>query len=310
MDVIIPTRNSAPVLEPCLLSLSKQTNPVHVIIVDANSSDETKDIAKAFGCTILEEPKTNFKGSKRAVACNEGLRHVTSEFVGFLDSDTVIPETWAEEMENLMEIYRSPVVDPKTTQFIPVAAITSGCEPDTSTSLSRAKSNVMKIASNHSRKYTNTVYVNSVPGYNAVYKADAIRKVGGFSEEIGGCEDWELNNRLRNAGYCLLGVPAVPVVHKERVTYKAFQKQMNGYGWSWGRLLRVKHIFKLSRAIPSIALILLLILAPIIFYMFPALGIIGISSYILILELLPEETVAFTIMQLSLAIGYLRGLFF
>jgi hypothetical protein len=44
--------------------------------------------------------------------------------------------------------------------------------------------------------------------------------------------------------------------------------------------------------------------------MFPALGIIGISSYILILELLPEETVAFTIMQLSLAIGYLRGLFF
>ena len=81
--------------------------------------------------------------------------------------------------------------------------------------------------------------IDSAPGYNGVYLRAAIDAVGGFNEKIGGCEDWELNKRIRKAGYRILGVPECPVNHKERGRAVDFAKQMFGYGWSRSRLLKV-----------------------------------------------------------------------
>lgn len=303
LDVIIPVKNSEAVLENCLKTLRNQTVPVNIIIVDAHSTDKTIEIAKKYSCTVVDEPKSNVKGSRRAVACNEGLRHSGSNFVAFLDSDTEPPLEWAEDMEKAMSIFGQNV-----------GAFTSGCEPDTSSGLAVAINNVMKIASNHARKYDTLTEIQSVPGYNAVYRRSAIDEVGGFSEEIGGCEDWELNYRLRNAGYKLFGIPESPVIHKERATYKAFSKQMQGYGWSWGRLLKVKHIFKLSRALPLLALIFVIIAVGLIIFspinaIFWFLVGLTITVIFLSFPLTRRFILVFLTMQLSLAIGYFRGLF-
>lgn len=301
MDVIIPTKNAEQDLEDCLQALKDQTIPVRVLIVDAHSTDRTREIAEEYGAIVIDEPPSNVKGSRRAVACNEGLRHSTSSVVVFVDCDTIVPERWVEDLVPYI------LNDPN------VGSVTSGCISLDGTPLSRAISRVIKLGSTHARVFEKTVKIDSCPGYNSIYLREAIDQVGGFSEDIGGCEDWELNLRIRRAGWDIIGVPESPVEHRERQTLKAFSKQMYGYAWSRGRLLRVKHIFTLLHAFPSVCL-LLFILSVVLY----PVGVITLVSTMLILVLVPLFAmrrrkylltgIVFVAQQLSWAIGYVRGL--
>jgi succinoglycan biosynthesis protein ExoA len=314
LNVIIPTKNSEITLEDCLISLRKQTVPVNIIIIDGCSIDRTIEIAKRYGCSVYDEPKSLGRGSKRAVACNLGLQHAKSlvpdilDLVAFLDSDTEVPETWAYDMVN------HPLL-----KNLKVAGITSGCEPDVSTELSRSINTVMKLGSTHAQKFSEVTSLESIPGYNSVYRLGAISIVGGFDETVGGAEDWELNYRLRRVGYLLFGVPESPVIHHERKTMENFMKQMSGYGWSWSRLFRVKGIFKFSRALPAISLLLILkiifLALPFNVFRVPALVfLVGLMIAFLMIDWDFKNKYytllrVFVTMQMSLAIGYIRGLF-
>jgi glycosyltransferase involved in cell wall biosynthesis len=314
LNVIIPTKNSEDTLEICLISLRKQTMPVNIIIIDGCSTDKTIEIAKKYGCSVYDEPKSLGRGSKRAIACNLGLLHAKAivpdilDLVAFLDSDVEVPETWAFDMVN------HPLL-----KNLKVAGITSGCEPDTSTELSRSINTVMKIASTHAQKFSEVTPLLSIPGYNSIYRLGAISIVGGFDETIGGAEDWELNSRLRRVGYLLFGVPESPVIHHERKNIHNFMKQIWGYGWSWGRLFRVKGVFKFSRALPSLALTFIFtIIISAYFY-----DILRIPAVLFLLGLMVSFFMiewefsnkyytllrVFVVMQLSLAVGYIKGLF-
>ena len=142
MDVIIPTKNCAHVLEDCLKSLREQIEPVNIIVVDANSKDGTREIARKYRATLIDEPPSDVKGSRRAVACNEGLRNSNSELVAFLDSDTEVPPTWSRDMV----AYFNRNADEK------IAAITSGCTANEDTKLSKAISQIIKVSSTHAHR--------------------------------------------------------------------------------------------------------------------------------------------------------------
>ena len=243
LDVVIPTKNCALDLDRCLHALKKQVEEVNMIVVDAGSRDGTREVAERHNVTLLDEPPSTVKGSRRAVACNWGLKHCSSEFVGFLDADSVPPPEWSRDMVTALK-----------RNMAACAGVTSGCVSDDSTSLRRAVGTLMRAASSHSRCFTAETVVESIPGYNSAYWRDIVLMAGGFSEDIGGCEDWELNRRIRGMGYLLLGVPESPVRHRENLTLRAFGRQMYGYGWSRGRLLRVKRIFTPLHALPTLTL--------------------------------------------------------
>ena len=239
LDVIIPTKNCAADLSRCLESLRYQVEPVRVIVVDGRSTDATREVAELYGAEVYTEPPSEVKGSRRAVACNEGLRHVEGKYVAFLDADTVIPPTWSRDMARALDWVQPTGV-----------GVTTGCTPSDS-----PYAKIMELGSpNHAKRFTQYTPLTSLPGYNSAYIADTIREVGGFCEELGGCEDFELNMRLRKAGYWLYGVPGAPVNHVERRTPEAWRKQVHGYGWSRGRLLRVKRQFTPQHSIPMFML--------------------------------------------------------
>jgi succinoglycan biosynthesis protein ExoA len=250
-DVIIATKNRAEELKTCLGSLAAQVDPVHVIVVDAHSEDGTREVTEGFGAEFFYEPPSNVVGSRAAVARNEGLRHSSSKYVAFLDSDVEVPPTWSRDMVNAMVKWESGCCSLEWEDVPhPVAGVTSGCVPSDT-----PQGWIMKAGSpNHAKRFTEATPVTSLPSYNCVYLRSALDKVGGFNEVLGGCEDWELNHRLIGAGYALLGVPESPVNHHERDGLQAFAHQMYGYGWSRGRLLRVKKIFKWVHALPSLLL--------------------------------------------------------
>jgi cellulose synthase/poly-beta-1,6-N-acetylglucosamine synthase-like glycosyltransferase len=303
MDVIIPTTGKRPIeLKECIITLAKQTQPVNITIVLGATHPKTKkkieEICNEYNCTLLDEPYKKIKGSHRAVACNFGLQNTKDDFVAFVDDDVSLPYTWAEtSLKYFTDSH--------------VAGVTSGCIP-----YSFAFHRVQSFGSDaHSQQFAITIPVESIPGYNSVYRRKAINRVGGFSEDIGGCEDWELNYRLCNAGWQLLGIPETPVEHRHSYTFQSFAKQMFGYGWSRSRLFRVKHIFTLKHAIPTIGLIALLLLC--LNYM---LLLFVLGAYIAGLSFLAfhikssniadffKTLIVLVIMYVSWALGYLRGL--
>ncbi len=295
LRIIIPTKNSEEHLEDCLEALYTQEIK-GITIVDAHSTDRTREIAESYGCEILDEPKSSGKGSKRAVACNYGIKNTESEYVGFIDSDVIVPEFWTRDMVETFNLFA-------------VGGVSSGCISNNGTNLSKAISRILRFgSSDHAVNFREYVHLDSLPGYNAIYPRQILESVGGFSEDIGGCEDWELNYRIRKKGWSLLGIPDFPVEHRERRTLRGFFKQMRGYGWSRSRLLVKKSIFTPKHAMPSLLAILFLM----IFAWQPFWGslfILVAFNGLLLSELFEfKDPIVILVFFVSWAIGYVEGL--
>lgn len=305
MDVIIPTTGKRHnELKECIITLTKQTIPVKITVVlgavHANIRKKVLELCEEYKCQLLDEPYKHIQGSHRAVACNYGLKNTQENFVGFVDDDVSLPYTWAETSLKYFE-------DEK------VAGVTSGCTPYTS-----PFHKVQSFGSNaHSQSFTSLTEVESIPGYNSIYLRKAIENVGNFSEDIGGCEDWELNYRLRGAGWKLYGIPETPVEHRHNYTLKSFINQMFGYSWSRSRLLKTKHIFTLKHALPSIGLFIFMFLLTNINVFLLMLGMYTAGICLLTLHVGTKNinsffktVLTFMAMHVSWALGYIKGLIY
>jgi glycosyltransferase involved in cell wall biosynthesis len=100
VDIIIPTLNSALVLEKCLESLSIQTfKHYQIFIIDGGSTDQTLTIAKKYNCTIL---KNSLKTAEAAKAI--GIKHSTGKYIALIDSDNILPDrNWLKFMLKPLE---------------------------------------------------------------------------------------------------------------------------------------------------------------------------------------------------------------
>ncbi len=82
ISVIVPTRNSEPVLRPCLQSIKDQTYPnIELIVVDRDSTDATKQIAAEFTTHIYNH------GPERSAQRNLGAQKATGQYLAIIDSD-------------------------------------------------------------------------------------------------------------------------------------------------------------------------------------------------------------------------------
>ncbi len=84
ITVIVCTKNCEETIEDVLLSVIKN-NPSEIIMVDASSSDKTREIAKKYMTQILTDP-----GKGLAIARNIGIKEVKTEYIFFIGSDNVI----------------------------------------------------------------------------------------------------------------------------------------------------------------------------------------------------------------------------
>jgi len=81
ISIVIITKNEENYLPILLRSIKNQTvQPLEIIVADANSTDQTREIAKKFNCRVVD-------GGLPSVGRNRGAAMAKGEIVLFLDAD-------------------------------------------------------------------------------------------------------------------------------------------------------------------------------------------------------------------------------
>ncbi|HLH86253.1 MAG TPA: glycosyltransferase family 2 protein [Thermoplasmataceae archaeon] len=102
VSVVIPTINEERTIGQVIDGV-KNIPGVEVIVVDTNSTDRTRDIAKSKGAKVIEEPRRGY-----GVAYKTGLSHAQGDIVVCLDGDGTYP---TEIIRPLIEILILDQVD-------------------------------------------------------------------------------------------------------------------------------------------------------------------------------------------------------
>ena len=98
VSVVIPTLNSGKTLEACLRAITMQTMPrdrYEIVMADAGSSDNTREIARACGVDkIVENPLKTGEAGKTA-----GIHAASGALIALVDSDNILPDPdWLTRM--------------------------------------------------------------------------------------------------------------------------------------------------------------------------------------------------------------------
>ena len=96
ISIIIRTKNEARWLGSCLRALEKQTyRNFQVVVVDNDSTDPSKAIAKAFGAITVDYSNSNYKPGQ---ALNLGVRQVLADAYVFLSAHCIpVATSWLQE---------------------------------------------------------------------------------------------------------------------------------------------------------------------------------------------------------------------
>jgi len=112
ITVIVCTYNRSEILRECLGFLAEQTyleDRYEVIVVDNNSTDSSREIAREFSrrypnFRVVSEPKQGLSHAR-----NRGWHEAKSEWVAYVDDDCRVPGQWLESMQNIIAEY-SPAI--------------------------------------------------------------------------------------------------------------------------------------------------------------------------------------------------------
>lgn len=102
VSVIVPTRNSKETIEECLYSIKNQSyKNIEIIVVDNNSSDKTKEIAKKYTDKVFN------KGPERSAQRNFGANKSYGEYLLIVDSDMELSNEVIKESVDMCESNRN-----------------------------------------------------------------------------------------------------------------------------------------------------------------------------------------------------------
>jgi glycosyltransferase involved in cell wall biosynthesis len=236
VSVIVPVKNGATHIRELLDSLLQvdyNRDMLEIIVVDGNSTDNTREIVSQYPVKLLLEERQGLNAAR-----NTGIKNSNGEIIAFTDADCIIPKNW---INRILDNFRSPQV---------------GC----------VGGNVMgyydSFLSHYSdeslipvmRIFRKREVLDSVKppqkypaGCNMAFRKEALKKVGLFDEGIKyGFDEDELIERICKSGFTMVLDPDVLVRHKHRPALKELLKQNFNYGKGLGLMLRkmgIKSVF-------------------------------------------------------------------
>ena len=119
LSIIIPIYNSELYLKECLDSLVSQTcKEFEVILVDDGSTDCSVKLCDLY-CSVYSNFRYFYQSNEGpSAARNTGLKHVTGEFISFIDSDDYVANDYVETILGNMIYFSSVYYYNKTRVYL------------------------------------------------------------------------------------------------------------------------------------------------------------------------------------------------
>lgn len=218
VSIIIPCRNEEQFIGRLLVSITTQTYPnVEIAVVDNNSSDNTKRIAKKFTDKIY-----NF-GPERSAQRNFGAKKARGEYLLFLDADMELTSDVILECVDLMDKDIKGIVIPEQ-------------------SLANNFWGKVKV---FERSFYNETGDETTDAAR-FFDKKIFRKTGGYDTDITGPEDWDLPENIKKLGYKIGRIKA-KIYHHERISNPlSLAKKKFYYGLSSYKYLQKHNIGVIS----------------------------------------------------------------
>jgi len=173
VSVVIAAKNEEKNIEHCLKSILQQIYPsdrIETIVVDNNSSDQTKAIAKKYTDKVFD------RGPERSAQRNFGARAAKGKYYLYLDADMTLSRSVIQEAADKLEKNEDIAA-----LYIP--EIVTG-------------NNFWSKARRFERSFYNATAIDAV----RFIRMKDFLAVGGFDESMSGPEDWDLDKKIRNRG--------------------------------------------------------------------------------------------------------------
>jgi glycosyltransferase involved in cell wall biosynthesis len=216
VSVIVTTKNESGVLSRLLDSVVKQTyKAVELIIVDNNSFDESKKIAKKYSRYVFN------KGPERSAQRNYGAKKAKGEYYLFLDADM---ELTPKVISDCVSVFSNSKR---------VGAIAIPEESIANNFWGRVKS--------FERSFYNE---NGDPITDAArfFSKEVFIEAGGYDETITGPEDWDLPETVREKGYKVLRIKSKIYHYEQSHSLASLFKKKMYYGMRAHRYLSKHNI--------------------------------------------------------------------
>lgn len=286
MSVIITVgiiaRNEEKNISKTLKTLLTQTFPgecYEVIVVDGNSSDNTREFAwkvlnkSNVNYKILNEEDFGFHGhcfARNLVIDNASK---SSRYIAFTDADCILDEKW------LTTLYNSIKNTDEHTAGAGGPRLIAETDNKKELVINSFLTTIIASGGNPAFSKRNVKFTNSIANYNAIYKKHIISKFR-YDDKLIISDDNELNFRLRKAGYVFRNVPDARVWHHETDSILEFAENMYSYGKNITNTVK-KHRNMVTVNIPlTMAFIVYLIILIPAYYLLGVLVLIPLALYI------------------------------
>jgi len=238
ISIIVCTVNRSKQLKECLFHIVNSQYPggaTELIVVDNNSTDDTKDIVAAFVDSSFCEIKYVFEGRQgHSRARNRGLAEAKYPLIAFTDDDCYVARDW------MVSILREFSVDPSPHILGGRVELAKTGDQPVGIRTFTDRRQVSSFRELHSRMI----------GCNFVCTRKVLDEVGEFDIHLGkgsrcGCaEDTDFFYRAFKKGFKVLYAPQVAVFHAHgRSTSTAMQSVRDDYARGRGAFY-CKYILK------------------------------------------------------------------
>jgi len=225
VSAVICTWNAENIIEQCLASLRKN-NVGEIVLVDASSTDKTRQIASSYVDNILTDPREGL-----ARARNIGIAKTKGKYILNFGSDNVFPEGSLSEMLGWL-IERN---------FSGVSAVTH---------LRNSQESYLAKAMNRYKQARFYPGEKEVIGTPTLFRADLLKKHP-YDDKMGWSDDSDLCDRLRPQGH-RFAISDALVLEVGSETLKSVIYRWKGYGRSdWEIYKKYSKTWTLTRKLKS-----------------------------------------------------------
>lgn len=208
VSVVVTTRNEGKSIGALLASLARQEFLHEVLLVDAESTDDTVAIAQETAHELHIPLTVVVQACKRGEGRNIGIQAAAGNCVAFIDGDCIAHQDWLKELAKQLEGPHTVVAG--ETQWVGRSSFQLGRVP---------------LVAMDGQDI-------GWPSCNLLYPKQLLLGLGGFDPELVTAEDMELNLRAVRHGATIVHAPRARVQARTREDLRGFLKQAywNGVG--------------------------------------------------------------------------------